>query len=183
MQIGSPLRGPPDLWCWVFKRNMFEFQVTGDLRKNHIADWPIWAEYYEHEELAEIKSWGFDETLVSNRSKMNHDQIFYSIPMLDNIPDRFRIYILSEFTTAHGNKLDGYIVNDDAYAIAVFTSTGVELFNRNCTDSYMWDQPRFKVQSLNDLNEDPIFPLKYKSSIADRNGTRFKGIFDKGPDQ
>lgn len=150
------------------------------LSKKHFDMHPIWSEYYDYDERDEIVDWGVDpQWLVAELERVHDcsDHCAYPILRPYPLPDRMRLFIRARIKTADGNSLDGYVLNDDAYVLCIFTPDCEFGFSRH---SALGDLDRKNLEGLAEAlgrQTDGIFPLAYETEFLDSHDNRIRGIF------
>lgn len=140
---------------------------------------PAWSEHYDLEELDVIASWGVDRSWVAQQFRAMdtggaHPN--YTILDLDRLPhDNRRIFLKAEFQHRSGKKIDGYIMNDDAYCIGLFLRSDDFIFSRNSLLRSMM-LPK-KEEAEVELGVAELFPLAYRTRFLDRQGKPVAGEF------
>src|SRR3954465_8496704 len=105
------------------------------LTKADFEEVPAWSEHYDFEELDLIASWGVDRSWLAEQFKTmetggSHPN--YTILDLDRLPHQnMRIFLQAEFEHRNGRKIDGYIMNADAFCIGLFLRTSDCTFSRH----------------------------------------------------
>lgn len=165
---------PPDI---------FQLVLMTELSKRHFDLHPIWSELYDFEEREEIVSWGVDrEWLEREIERVQTGNVHCAYPILRPypLPHRMRLYVKARFVTAGGTKLDGFVMNNNAFVVKLFAGAGQYWFSRNT------DLSDFNDQSLRELKEtiaqpdDPIFPLRYETDFLGHDGALIAGSYSAG---
>jgi hypothetical protein len=158
---------------------IFRLILMSQLGRAHFEEWPVWSEYYEPDELEDIEDWGIDSGVFLAELRalnLGNEHAAYPALRFDPLPERMRLYIKVQFTTRRGDKLDGYVVNEDAYAGAIFLGEEEFGFNVMLHD--------FARQMLNDLashlrtNPTELLPLTFETDIRTSEGNRVAGLID-----
>jgi hypothetical protein len=164
----------------VYPPSIFMLVPKSQLSRRHFDLHPIWSEHYDGDEREEIVQWGVDRRWLEAelaRVDSGDDHCAYPILRPYPLPYRMRIYIKARFTTPAGSTLDGYVVNDAAYAIGLFVgedeffSSSHPIFKKDNVD--LRDQLQQAIGRL----EDPIFPLRYETDFIGHDGTLIAGLF------
>jgi hypothetical protein len=153
-------------------------QIVRDLKAKDFDNQHVWSEYYDFDELAELRSWGVQDRFISELLAIAEEGAahpFYSVPEMAVLPDRMRIYIRCEFLSPTGRKFKGMIINPYPSVIGIFCNDEIELFNPTLLD--FWNQSEETVRLTYRAGKEPIFPLKYKTKYIDTDGTLVEGTF------
>lgn len=162
-----------------YPANVFTLVPMSQLSKRHFDLHPIWSEHYDFDEREEIVSWGINRDWLDRELQQVHkgnDHCAYPILRPYPLPNRMRLYIGARVVTAGGTKLDGYVMNDDAFMVTLFAGDGKYTFSRH--------------ESLGELNghslralkavigrDDPIFPLHYETDFLGPDDAPITGTF------
>lgn len=158
----------------------FRLVPENEFSQKHLEEYPVWSEFYDYDEREEIISWGIDPAWLDEELAKHHNgnvHAIYPLLQVNPFPDRMRIYIRARFRTSAGQRLSGYIVNEDACpAVAIFHEGQEFGFNYLMFD---WAQKDIKaLQQLLPDYDDPIFPLEYETDFTDEEGRRIRGEFN-----
>ncbi|WP_299769018.1 hypothetical protein [uncultured Pseudoteredinibacter sp.] len=157
---------------------MEEFRITRDLKPSDFSEHEVWSEYYDFDELEELRSWGVAEHQINELlsiAKEGSGHPYYPIPRSVSLPDRMRVYILSKFITANGDELRGIIINPNPFVFGIFCGNGIVMFSQNLKD--FWSKSEEKVRSSYNTGQSPIFPLQYSAIKPDSEGNQIMGVF------
>ena len=141
---------------------------------------PAWSEFYDPEELDLIASWGVPREWLNSQVDKLHEgssHAHYTILDLDNLPhDNMRIFLKAEFKHSCGARIDGFIMNADAYCISIFIGNEEYHFSRN---SLLRDEAEARKRTVErQLGIASLFPLEYHTEFVDRNGKKIEGSFE-----
>jgi hypothetical protein len=140
---------------------------------------PAWSEHYDYDELDVIASWGVDRRWAAQQFKAMgtggaHPN--YTILDLDRLPhENMRIFLKAEFQHSSGKKIDGYIMNADAFCIGLFLHSKDFTFSRQPLLRSMLLPKKKKVEAKLGVAE--LFPLAYRTSFRDAEGKPIVGEF------
>jgi hypothetical protein len=93
-----------------------------------------------------------------------------------------RLYMKARFVTAHGAKLDGYVMNEDAFVATLFAGEEKFTFSRHPGLKRLNGKKLQALQRAIGRNDDPIFPLLYETDFLGRNDVPIAGTFDLDTD-
>jgi hypothetical protein len=150
-----------------------------DLGRQEFAEWPVWSEYYEPDELEDLVAWGVEIRSFYDQLRaydLSDERVAYPVLKLDPLPDRMRIYVRANFQARSGHALDGYVVTEDAYCVGLFVATEKVLFNVRLRD--LADADIEKVARYLEVSRDNLFPLTYMTEFRSSDGTPIAGTFD-----
>ena len=85
--------------------------------------YPVWSEFYDSEEVEEIVNWGVSRDWLLKELGRLHagdEHCAYPVLLLESLPQRMRLYVRAYFETHEGRRLNGFVMNDDAYCIGIF---------------------------------------------------------------
>ena len=157
---------------------MENFRIVRELKPADFMNHEVWSEYYDFEELEELKSWGVEKRYIDELleiAKEGADHPYYTVPKTEILPDRMRIFVSSEFISNTGRVFEGVVVNPNPFVIGLFCNDEIQMFNPNLMD--FWKQSEEIVRSTYDVGAEPIFPLKYTTNYKDAGGSVVKGTF------
>src|SRR5579859_6357559 len=114
---------------------MAQFRVIpqSELSEQHFDEWPVWSEHYDYDEIEDIVSWGVsrEEALQAFRqNERGNEHCVYTLLQANPFPPRMRIFIKASLQAANGVSLKGYVMNEDAYFLAVFSKGKKFCFSR-----------------------------------------------------
>jgi hypothetical protein len=147
------------------------------LGRAHFEEWPVWSEYYEPCELDDLQAWGIEpETFLAELHALDLGDEHAAYPSLifDPLPERMRLYIKAVFTTARGDRLHGFVVNDDAYAGAIFLDNDELGFNIRLFDFYS-DMLVTLSSRLASTVQD-LLPIRYETGVHTSEGHEVTGM-------
>lgn len=168
-----PITGtyPPDVFTLV---------PMSQLSKRHFDLHPIWSEHYDFDEREEIISWGVGrEWLERELQRVNdgNDHCAYPILRPYPLPDRMRLYIKARFVTAGGSRLDGYVMNDDAFVVTLFAGGGEHTFSRHPALGDLNGRSLHRLKQAIGCADDPVFPLRYETDFLGPGDVPIAGRF------
>jgi hypothetical protein len=143
----------------------------------HLRSHPVWARYYEPDDIDVACSWGIDRDRfirLLDRFHDGSDHAMFPVFAVDPLPDDvLDVYVRSQFTPSRGGDLDGYM---DAYAhfICLYPDD-VTSFSFNSTGALLADELR-RFQSR--LPSVTLFPLQYSAPCRRAGGADLVGVFD-----
>lgn len=157
---------------------MSEFRIVRDLTASLFKECAVWSEYYDFEELEEIRSWGVEEKHINELleiAKEGASHPYYPVRDLKNLPDRMRIFISAKFISPSGVEFEGVVCNPNPFVIGIFVGDEIEVFNPNLTD--FWVASEAKVKAAYGIGNEPIFPLRYSTKYKDAGGNLVEGVY------
>ncbi len=159
---------------------MYEFKIVRELTRSNFDECPVWSEYYDYDELEDIRTWGVSESKINELlsiSEEGNEHPYYSVSNLDILPDRMRLFIKVVFTTPSGQELDGFIINPSPFIIGIFCGHEEMYFNPSLED--IWKQSEINVKKFYTIEKEYIFPLKYSTNYLDSQKNKIEGIIKK----
>lgn len=156
--------------------NFEMFEAVSLARLNR---WPIWAEYYDPEDHADIVSWGVpEETVEAELEYFNLGVCHPVYPVLRLWPIDWnkRLYVAAWFTTPHGHRVRGCLVDDGSYSVRVFIGGDALLLNLNLP-AYLEEVLATIRRAVND-GRDPVLPLRWETDALDPEGRPLRGVFE-----
>lgn len=163
-----------------FDPHLFRLVRMSELSRQHFNDHPIWPEYYDPDELAEIASWGVDPVWLNQQlADTNDGNDHWAYPILRPypLPERMRLYIKARFSTAGGATLDGFIMNQDAFCITLFLPGDDLVFSRHPLFATEMARQTIALRHTLHRTDDPIFPMRYQTEFLARDNTPIAGTF------
>lgn len=160
------------------KRVMESFRIVRELKPADFKDSEVWSEYYDFEELEELKSWGVEDQYINQLleiAKEGASHPYYTVPKTEALPDRMQIFVSCKFTSNTGREFEGVIINPDPFVIGIFCNDEIQMFNPNLMD--FWKKSEEIVRSTHDVGDEPIFPLRFSTSYKDSEGNTVKGTY------
>ena len=157
---------------------MEKFRIVRELKPSDFQYHKVWSEYYDFEELEELKSWGVDKHNIEELleiAKEGSSHPYYTVPKTEALPDRMRLFVSCKFISATGREFTGFIINPDQSIIGIFCNNEIEVFNPNLMD--FWQKSEQVVRSIHGLGDEPIFPLSFSTKYLDSEGKIVKGTF------
>lgn len=166
-----------------FPIEIFQLIKMHELSKRHFELHPIWSEHYDFEEREEIISWGVDAEWLDREIKRVHngnEHCAYPILRPCPLPDRMRLYIRARFVTSGNVRLDGYVMNEDAFVVCLFSNENEYSFSAHPALRDSNDRTLQSLKADAGLFEDSVFPLRYETDFLDRNDEIIAGEFTAG---
>lgn len=157
---------------------MNQFRIVHDLSASLFNECAVWSEYYDFEELEEIRSWGVSEKYIDELLRIAREggpHPYYSVRNLEILPDRMRIFISANFISPSGMKFKGIICNPNPFAIGIFIGSEIVRFNPNLVD--LWNSSESELRSAYKLGNESIFPLSYSTNFKDSRGKQIEGVY------
>ena len=157
---------------------MEKFQIVRELKSEHFKTHEVWSEYYDFEELDELRSWGVKEQFINELLAIAEEGAshpFYTVPVNEPLPERMRLFIKCKFVSAEGRVFQGIIVNPNPFVIGIFCGDEIEIFNPNLMD--FWVKSEKIVRENYSLGTEKIFPLSYATNHKDSNGNKLEGLY------
>lgn len=163
-----------------YPSDVFTLVPMSQLSKQHFDLHPIWSEYYDYDEREEIVSWGINPEWLEHELQQVHngsDHCAYPILRPYPLPDRMRLYIKARFVTIGGTKLDGYIMNDDAFVVTLFADGGMFDFSRHPALDELNSRSLHALKMAIERDNDPIFSLQYETDFLREDDSPIAGTF------
>lgn len=165
-------------------RGKFKIVKSKDFKPACFSFHPLWSEYYDFDELDEIKSWGLDlnkqeilDALMKKEENGSHPH--YTVPIEVFPPSRMRYFTKATFTTQNGYKLKGAIMNEGEMVIIIFLSME--------EDVRLSKHPIFKNERKKRLTRiakrfnieiEELYKLRFETEITDQKGNNISGIYN-----
>ena len=150
------------------------------LSEQHFDEWPVWSEHYDYDEIEDIVRWGLDQDEVLQAFRDNehgNEHCVYTLLEANPFPPRMRIFIRAALETADGQSLKGYVVNEEAYGLAVFHNGQTFFFNNHpLLDDTNREQERKLSDSLGSASTS-LFPMTYRTDFRGPDGELIAGAF------
>jgi hypothetical protein len=102
---------------------MFELVPESKFGEPHIVAHPVWARFYDPDEIDEIVGWGIDRDTLIRRLNEKHDgsdHAMYPVLQTDPLPESLDLYIQADFVTPDGKQLAGYLSGIEAHVVTIF---------------------------------------------------------------
>ncbi|MHC4879977.1 MAG: hypothetical protein ACYTGL_26295 [Planctomycetota bacterium] len=160
-----------------FTSDQFEMVPESQFGIEHLRSHPVWARFYEPDDIDVAVSWGIDRgrfTQLLERFHDGSDHAMFPVLAFEPLPDDvLDVYVRSWFTPFRGDDIDGYIdaeglfvclYPDDATFFS-FTSNGIRLAD---------ELRRFQLRSPSVT----LFPLRFSTPYRRADGTQLVGVFD-----
>jgi hypothetical protein len=167
----------------TYPPDAFTLVPMSQLSKRHFDLHPIWSEHYDYDEREEIVSWGVDQEWLGRELDRMHDgsdHCAYPILRPYPLPDRMRLYVKARFETAGGTRLDGYVMNDDAFVVTLFAGDGEYTFSRHSALGDLNGQSLRELRAAIGRADDRVFPLRYETDFLGPDDTPIAGTFTAG---
>jgi hypothetical protein len=155
----------------------FRLVPMSELGKKHFEEWPVWSEYYEPDDIEDIQKWGIDpNSFWAEMKARNFEEVAYPVLEYDPHAGYMRVYIKAQFITQSGRCLDGYIINEDAYAGGIFIGEEEFSFNVRLHDLNL----RMLEDFASHLGTKPeeLYSFKFETDFYDSDGNPIAGIID-----
>jgi hypothetical protein len=163
---------------------MSEFRVLPEtqLSERDFDDYPVWSEHYDWDEIEDIERWGLNREHVLRLFRENsprNEHCFYTLLESNPFPDRMRIFIRARITTADKRSLKGYVMNENAFCLAIFHGGEQFIFSKHpMLHIENKKQNKRLLQSIG--NAATVFPVKYETDFKDKQGHPIAGEFMYG---
>lgn len=161
----------------------FRVLPQSELSEQHFDEWPVWSEHYDYDEIEDIERWGLDREEVLQAFRQNekgNEHCVYTMLEANPFPPRMRVFIRASLETANGQRLKGYIMNEDAFCLTVFRHGQKFVFSAH---PMLEDLNREQEQTLLQVLGTPsatLFPITYRTDYRDANGKAIAGRFQYG---
>lgn len=163
-----------------FPIDKFQIKRGEDYLTRHDFEfWPAWSEHYDFEEIRLIASWGIDREWTLSKFR-EYDtggaHPHYTILDLEKLPlENMRIFLKASFEHRSGATLDGYIMNEGALVIVLFSPTRDYTFSNHPA---LRNEMERQVQSAEtEFAISPLFPLKFSTQFQNVLGETIGGIY------
>jgi len=93
-----------------------------------------------------------------------------------------RLYVKARFVTAGGTRLEGYVMNDDAFVVTLFAGDGEYTFSRHTALSDLNAQSLRALKCAIGRDDDPVFPLRYETDFLGSRDALITGTFTAATD-
>ncbi|KPA87851.1 hypothetical protein PF66_05809 [Pseudomonas asplenii] len=157
----------------------FRVLPQSQLDEEAFDDYPVWSEYYDHEEIDDVVRWGLDRELVLQLFKVNaagNEHCVYTLLESNPFPLRMRLFVRASIETADGKRLKGYVVNEDAYCLTIFHEGESFHFSTHpLLKDLNQEHERALLAALG--NEAQVFPVRYHTEFNDTDGQLIAGTF------
>ena len=164
----------------TYPADVFTLVPMSQLSKRHFDLHPIWSEHYDYDEREEIVSWGVDREWLERELDRVHDgsdHCAYPILRPYPLPDRMRLYVRARFVTAGGTRLDGYVMNEDAFVVTLFGGGGEYTFSSHSALGGLNGRSLRGLQAALGRTDDPVFPLRYETDFLGSDDALIAGTF------
>jgi hypothetical protein len=164
---------------------MMKFQVLPQsaLSEQSFDEFPIWSEHYDFEELEDIERWGLDRDVVLamfRENELGSQHCVYTLLESNPFPARMRIFIKASLETQGGILMKGYVMNEDAFCLTVFSKGDQFHFSRHPSLEHINRESERALAQSTGISESELFPLKYGTDFKDSSGEVIAGIFEFG---
>lgn len=161
----------------------FNFEVikSSALTPLKFQEYPIWSEYYDFDELAEIEQWGLNKEAIVKQlqaAEFENEHPYYTVPINQFPIDRMRYFTKAKFTTAKGTQIEGAIMNEGKLACWIFLEHESEVINNH---PILREE---KLKSLTHISKFYNIPiselntLKFETLVPKKLNKRIKGTFE-----
>ncbi len=164
-----------------FKADMFKVIPETELNEAMFDYFPVWSEHYDWEEIEDIERWGLDRNVVLELFKKNERgnlHCLYTCLEHSPFPERMRLFIKATLKTKGGIQLKGYIMNENAFCLAIFVQGKKYYFSRHPMLIDQFNMELARLSSALGVNSKNIFPIHYETTFYSRTGNRILGVFD-----
>lgn len=166
-----------------FSISSFRVLPESQLSEQHFDEFPVWSELYDYEEIDEIVGWGLEREQVLQAIQDNHtgnEHCVYTMLEANPFPPRMRIFIAASLEAANCQRLKGFVMNEDADCLTVF-SNGHEFHFSRHPSPYGLDKESEQrlLQSLG-WQDGELFPMKYVTRYHNESGGLIAGTFHYG---
>lgn len=158
---------------------MFRVIPQSKLSSEHFDEYPVWSEHYDYDEIDDIVDWGINKEWClqefEEKEKGNEHSV-YPVLRTEPLPDRMRIFIKAEFRTDKGRVLKGYVMNEDAFCITIFSGKEDYTFSSH---PMLWDLNKESLRKLSEaegMGMHDVFPLNFSTNFTRNDGTPIEGI-------
>ncbi|KAI9131911.1 hypothetical protein ON05_027335 [Acaryochloris sp. CCMEE 5410] len=164
--------------------NIAKFRVLPEsqLSEQDFDDYPVWSEYYDWEEIEDLERWGLNREKVLHLFEKNspgNEHCVYTLLEYNPFPDRMRVFIRAAITTKNGLELKGFIMNEDAYCLALFYQDEEFIFSQNPLLELENQRTAEQLQSVIGTSTS-LFPVRYKTEFKSAQGSLIAGEFMYG---
>lgn len=163
--------------------NTFRVLPGRELSEQHFDEWPVWSEHYDNDELEDIERWGLDRESVVRLFQQNerdNEHCVYTLLEANPFPARMRIFITATLEAEDGRRLKGYVMNEDAFCLSVFSKGQEFVFSSNpMLEGLNREQEQKLLQCLGTPTAQ-LFPIKYRTNYRTSNGREISGAFNYG---
>lgn len=166
-----------------YSPEIFQLVPMSTLGKQHFEAHPIWSEHYDYDERDEIVAWGVEaEWLASELERVHtgNDHCAYPILQPHPLPSRMRLYIRARITTAAGQELDGYVMNENAFVMCVFVDEKEFSFSRHSSLSDLNQKDLESLAAALGCPTESVFPLTYETDFLGPDDVLIAGTFSPG---
>ncbi len=142
---------------------------------------PIWAEYYEPEEIDDIVSWGYDKEKTTQEmfSKFyNQEHPYYTVPIEQFPPIVNQFFTKADLVTKNGTNLRGAVMDHGELVLSIFIDEQRDITLSSHPNLY--DLVKKEIMRLSlELNMDPteFEEIKFKTTVQDQKGKPIEGVF------
>jgi hypothetical protein len=160
----------------------FTIIPDSELLPKRFEEHPVWASYYEPEDMDCIVSWGIERELVERLLKevmIAHPGDDYFFPVLGGkrLMSFMFLHIKADFVTADGTQLNGWVGGADPHCIGIFLGEREFLFNHNMPKEA--EREISIIRRISGLPLKRFFPLHYSTEFEDDEGNRIEGEFGR----
>jgi hypothetical protein len=164
---------------------MARFRVIpqSELSEQHFDEWPVWSEHYDYDEIEEIARWGVSREEAFQAFRQNerdNEHCVYTMLQANPFPPRMCIFIKASLQAANGLSLKGYVMNEDAYCLAVFSKGTEFIFSRQPMLEELNRKEEQKLRKSIGGPSSELFPMSYATDFRDSDGKVISGMFQYG---
>jgi len=160
-----------------FTPDRFEMVPESKFGIEHLRSHPVWARFYEPDDIDVACSWGIDRERFIHLLERFHDgsdHAMFPVFVVDPLPDDvLDVYVRSQFMPSQGNDLDGYIAADADF-VCLYPDDETS-FSFNSAGTLLADELRRFRSRWPSVT---LFPLEYSTRYRGADGTDLVGVFD-----
>jgi hypothetical protein len=153
------------------------FQMTDRVTQEWTERHPVWRQYGEHQDRAEIVSWGVSEAVLDReieRLEFCGTQPFFPVLALDSLPASGHLIIAANFVTPSGSEVPGYLLRPHAFGL--FVAGNEFTFNLHLTSASAATAERLAAALAESAD---VFPLRYATGLRDHEGKALDGSIER----
>lgn len=164
---------------------MTRFRVIPEmeLSEAHFDEWPVWSEHYDFDEIEDLERWGLNREEVVQAFRDNergNEHCLYTMLESNPFPSRMRLFIRASLEGAGGQRLKGYVMNENAFCLSVFTQGQEFSFSSHPMLESMNCEQEQKLLCALGTPTAKLFPIKYTTGYSGANGQPIEGSFQYG---
>jgi hypothetical protein len=142
---------------------------------------PVWAEYYEPDDLEDIVSWGYDRESIRSDLFSKHDgseHAYYAVPIERFPPNNLRFFTLANLFTKSGRLIQGIVMNSGEIMIEIILDSNRSIcLSRVSGLASLNKQEILKATSELDLDPLDLEEIYFQTTIVDQDGCAIEGVF------